>query len=426
MKTQLTRAEFLQWTAGAFVFEGTYRHLHRSEGTPAKLSAKAQGFHDAPPEAERADRVARIIDAYDAQGFHRTATEVDRQSARWLAGAATQAGAEVRLDAFSLGRIDIRSAFIEAGGRRVEGVPFFDGSFTDAGGVTGRLNTEIALVTIDTAGISSEGASLAALRRSGSHRAIVAVTNGAHPGLSLSNAGSFSAPYGAPVLQLGSNEAQWLNEQAAAGHEVRVVVDAARTPAEAINVVATVEGRDGALAPVVIMTPRSGWWHCAAERGGGLACWLDAVRAVAAAKPARSLVAIASSGHELGHLGLDAYLAGHPGLVKRATWIHLGANIGAAQGAARLQASDDAIEKLADGALSRAATVVRQRVPRGTRPSGEARNIHDAGGRYVSLLGSGPFFHNVADRWPVAVDVAAAGRFAEAFADLAVTLAQSA
>jgi hypothetical protein len=66
---------------------------------------------------------------------------------------------------------------------------------------------------------------------------------------------------------------------------------------------------------------------------------------------------------------------------------------------------------------------VRQRVPRGTRPGGEARNIHDGGGRYVSLLGSGPYFHNVADRWPVAVDVAAVSRFSEAFASLAVSLA---
>jgi hypothetical protein len=172
------------------------------------------------------------------------------------------------------------------------------------------------------------------------------------------------------------------------------------------------------------MTPRSGWWHCASERGGGLACWTEAIRAVVSARTQRTVIAIASSGHELGHLGLDRLLDGRRSLVKEASaWIHLGANIGAARGTPRLQASDDEIEGLAAAALSNAGAEVRQRVPRGTRPGGEARNIHDGGGRYLSLLGSGPFFHNMADRWPAAVDLPAVTRFCQAFAELATTLA---
>ncbi len=171
------------------------------------------------------------------------------------------------------------------------------------------------------------------------------------------------------------------------------------------------------------MTPRSGWFHCASERGGGIACWLEAIRAVAAAKPARSLLAIASSGHELGHFGLDAFLERQPHLIKgSAAWIHLGANIGAAGGTPRLQASDDGIEGMADEALKNAGGRVSARLPRGTRPGGEARNIHDGGGRYISLLGSGPHFHNIDDRWPAAVDINAVSRFADAFAALAVRL----
>ena len=64
------------------------------------------------------------------------------------------------------------------------------------------------------------------------------------------------------------------------------------------------------------------------------------------------------------------------------------------------------------------------RVPRGTRPGGEARNIHDGDGRYVSMLGSSPFFHNIEDRWPASVDVEAVARFSGAFAELAVRLAR--
>ena len=94
--------------------------------------------------------------------------------------------------------------------------------------------------------------------------------------------------------------------------------------------VAEVAGRDGTLDPVVVITPRSGWWRCAAERGGGLACWLEAIRAMAEARPARRVQFLASSGHELGHLGLDEFLLANPRLVGTAyAWVHLGANIGA-------------------------------------------------------------------------------------------------
>jgi len=404
--TLLSRAEFLRATLGGVLM----------------LPGVTQS--NAPREDGREQRVARLLEAFDAQGLHRTATDVDDRSGRWLADVVRSGGAEARLDPFSIRRVDIRSAFVEAGGKRVDGVPFFDGSFTDAQGVTGRLGAEIGLTTIDQAGISSEGQALAALRRSPDIRAIVGITTGGRPGLSLSNAASFSSPYGVPVLQVSSTDGTWLNDLAASKHDVQVVADAVRTPAQAFNVVGSVAGRDTTLGPLVIMTPRSGWWHCASERGGGLACWVEAIRAVAAAKPRRPVMAIASSGHELGHFGLDAFLAKQPGLIKRATWIHLGANIGAEGAAPRLQASDDAIEAMADDALSKAGAEVRQRMPRGTRPAGEARNIHDGGGRYVSLLSAqAPSFHNVADRWPATVDVASAARFCQAFADLAVRLA---
>lgn len=390
----------------------------------ARLDASAQ-------RDDHASRAASVISAYDAQGIHRTATDVDVRSARWLVDQAAHAGADVRIEMFPLDRVDVRAAFVEAEGRRGEGLPLFDGGFTDAQGVTGRIGPPehgfpIALVVLNSAGISSEGRSLDALRRSTRHRGIVAVTEGAHSGLSPANAGAFAAPFGLPVLQVATDDHLWLRDLTARGLPVRFVADAVRTPAEAANVVATVPGRQPDRSPLVVMTPRSGWFHCASERGGGLACWLEAIRAVSAAKPPRTLVAVASSGHELGHYGLDRFLAARPGLVKRAAaWIHFGANIGAAGGTPRLQTSDDAIEAMAGEALAKAGAMVRQRVPRGTRPGGEARNIHDGGGRYVSILGSGPFFHNIADRWPASADIAAVARFGDAFAALAIRIAQA-
>jgi len=58
------------------------------------------------------------------------------------------------------------------------------------------------------------------------------------------------------------------------------------------------------------------------------------------AKPARDVLFVASSGHELGHLGINAFVDRRSAIVLRSIgWIHLGANIGAASGASSPQSA---------------------------------------------------------------------------------------
>jgi hypothetical protein len=52
----------------------------------------------------------------------------------------------------------------------------------------------------------------------------------------------------------------------------------------------------------------------------------------------------------------------------------------------------------------------------------ETRDIHRAGGRYVTLVGSNPLFHLPQDRWPYAVDADVVTRVAAAAAALVVKL----
>ncbi len=413
--SHMSRAEFLQ-RLGAVV--------------PAWALTPSGAGQPTPTGSLRA-RVSDLIATYDAQGLHRTATPVDHASAEWLSTLAAQAGGDARLVPFAVDRVDVGTARLTAGDKTIEGLPFFDGGFTGTTGIVGRLgpvgsSADIALVTLDRAAIGTEGQSIAALRRQPALRAIVAVTSCGAPGLCPSNARSFAQPFGAAVLQVGSEHQALLNHAATDGTPVTVVATATRTPAQAFNVVATVAGTQPTQAPLVVITPRSGWWQCASERGGGLACWIEALRAVSSAKPMRPAVFLASSGHELGHHGLDAFLHAQPALIKGArAWIHLGASIGAAGGQMRLQASDDEMEGHALRALQEAGMAVQQRVPRGTEPAGEARNIHNGGGRYVSLLGGSPVFHTQQDRWPAAVNVDAIARFAQAVSALAVTLTRS-
>jgi len=380
---------------------------------------------------DRRERVADVFRMFHQLGSHRTATGPDEDTAEWLTGEGSRRGPDGMPRPFDLDRVDLRASFVEAGGTRREALPFFDGGFTSPEGIRGRAGapgtgSPIAIVTLDQAAISSEGRSIAAVRRDPSVKAIIAQTEGGMPGLCPSNAVDFTRPYGAPVVQVSSTAKEWLAALVQAGTEVRVVADAARTKASATNILATVRGKRPDLPPVVVMTPRSGWYQCVSERGGGMACWLEIMQAVAALRPDRTVRFIASSGHELGHLGLDAFLHEEPSLIKSAAaWLHLGANIGAANGRARLQSSSDEIESLAMTAMQNAGARIDARIPRGTVPAGEARNIHVGGGRYVSLLGNGPYFHNPMDLWPQAVDLDAVMAYAEATTAIALALARA-
>ena len=155
---------------------------------------------------------------------------------------------------------------------------------------------------------------------------------------------------------------------------------------------------------------------------------------------------VASSGHELGHLGIDAFVARRPGIVpKTVGWIHLGANIGAATrpgtpspaagdepalrhatpvlgSANTIQASDDEFESILSRAMSAGGLAISRRNPRGTIPGGEAETVHRGGGRYVSVIGSNALFHNPDDRGSGTVDVGAVAAFTKVFAAVAETL----
>jgi hypothetical protein len=129
---------------------------------------------------------AIVVEAYDAQGNHRTATVVDNASAEWLALEVRRAGAEASIEPFALRRVDPVDCYLRIGGRRIEGVPLFDADFTGPDGIDGKLGpfcsgAEIALVETDPFSLveprREQGGPVAIARR-GTHKGIVLVTRG--------------------------------------------------------------------------------------------------------------------------------------------------------------------------------------------------------------------------------------------------------
>ncbi len=375
-------------------------------------------------------RIAEVIRDYERQGIHRTATETDRKSGEWLMAQVRESGLKPGRENFTIQRVDPVASAVSSGGRRVEGLPLFDGGFTGGEGVKGRVGALGSAAEIGVTELvpnAAERGALGEARKQGRHSAIIAVTRGGRPGLCPSNAESFLHPFGPPVLQVASEEAGWVNELAREGKQAVVIAQAGRTESESFNVTGSIAGSDSKLPPLVIMTPRSGWWTCASERGGGIACWLELMRGLRESKPARHILFVASSGHELGQLGIEIYAERHAGLIQRSrAWIHFGANVGAAQDPGNtIQASDNEMEAMLAAGLEQGGIKIDRRVPRGTVPGGEAGVVHRGGGRYMSIIGRSALFHNPEDRGAAAVDPAMIARFAGAFTAIARKLASA-
>ncbi len=370
------------------------------------------------------DRAATWLEQWDASGIHRTATAGDAAGAQWLAGAAEAMGAVPTIETFAVERLDPIASHLEFDGMRIDGVPVFDAPATTAAGISGKLGMLGSRSTIGVSIASPQtvySGEYEALRRTAEHDALVLVCDGARPGLALLNAERFRTPYGAPAIQVPSEAHEAIRAGVERGVEARLVTAARRLRAPAENVVVTIPGHAPRQTPIVVMTPRSSWWQSTAERGGGLVCWLETLRALLAMPPAPDVVLTANTGHELGHLGLDDFLARRLGWERPvaaggALWVHYGANLGAAQGELSLLSADPELAALAAEALGHAGHPPVRMAPPSQVPSGETRDIHRAGGRYLTLVGSNPWFHHPDDRWPHSVEVSAVARIAAAAA----------
>jgi hypothetical protein len=376
-------------------------------------------------------RAARWLAAWDAQGLHRTGTAGDLASADWLAAEVAALGTQASIEEFAFDRLDPLDVFLEIGQTRIPAVPVFDAPSTAAGGVSGRLglageDAEIAVAELSPRAVYS--GEFERLRRTGDYRGFVVVCAGERPGMGLINAESFRRPYGAPAIHVSSEARTAVLAAAAQGAPARLVAESRRTPARGFNVVATLPTPASDAAPLVVMTPRSSWWQSTSERGGGIVCWLESLRAVLAAPPRRPVIFTANSGHELGHLGLDEFVARHPGWDRPrddggATWLLYGANIGAAGGDLSVMSPADDLRMIATSELTQTGQP-HTLAPPDMAPSGETRDLHRGGAHCLAINGSNPLFHLPQDRWPDSVDLAAVLRVAAAGARTVAALSR--
>jgi len=333
-------------------------------------------------------------------------------------------GVEAHAHAFTFPLLDVQTAEVDVRGQRIKGHAQMDAGLTGPEGMAGVLRplgeVQPGCIAVLDQAVRGSGHDLApsiehALAASAA--ALILIARHPHGSMVITNAPNLSWPWPLPVLLVpAADAAPLLNATQSQNVTATVKVHGIRRVARGTNVVAYLPATPNTAtsAPFGLLTPKSGWYTCAAERGGGIAVWLQTLAAlVKLPQRRRDILAVASSGHELGHCGLEAYLLDEAEATARVgVWLQLGASIGAAVNPATSVFSSDAALQAQLAACLEAEGVSGFRLQQpGFVAGGESRNISLRGGRVAAIAGGHAYFHTPEDR-PDKADMTMVGRYA--------------
>jgi hypothetical protein len=267
----------------------------------------------------------------------------DMACGAWLEGELGQLGYACRRQAFEVPFFEVRQASLACGETRASVIPQAIVAPTGpqgltaplklasaAAGATGELTGAIAVLDLPSKRWVATGAFLDEAVRRGA-AGVVLVTNGPTDEVIALNVSTHRPAIARPVALLAPKDARPFLAAAAEGRTATLVIDGKGGGAErrpAFNVIARLDRK--AAKTLVISTPRSGWFGCAAERGSGLAVWLSLARWLAKADLGVNVEFLATSGHEYTYLGGEHYLAeAAPPPQKTRLWVHIGASAAA-------------------------------------------------------------------------------------------------
>ncbi|QTC93318.1 hypothetical protein IFJ75_11410 [Brevundimonas goettingensis] len=285
------------------------------------------------------------LNSYVGFGNKRAGGPGDMACGDWLAGEIEKAGYAVERQTFQAPFFEATKAELTLEGSTVPVYPQPIVTPTGPDGVTGplvrvdvaghftgSLQGAIALVDLPFARWSSalprpvRGPIDAAFAAGA--KAVVAITNGPTGKVIALNADGRQPMFPGPVALLAPDKAQPFLAAAFERKQARLVLDGQGGRRDAFNFVGRMDR--GKAKWIAVSTPRSGWFGCAAERGGGVAAWLDIARWAPAALADYNLALICNTGHEYEYLGAaEAMKQIAPPVEATRFWLHLGANVAA-------------------------------------------------------------------------------------------------
>lgn len=296
-------------------------------------------------QAAPSDPVARDLRRYIGFGGKQSGGDGDNACGEWLAEEMARAGFAVERQSVSVPFFAPQRSELVCGAAHASVWPQPIVRPTPAEGITAPLvrvdaggqaavplDSAIALVDLPCGRWST--ATSPGLKRpieasfTAGARAVVAITNGPTGKVIALNADGRAPMFTGPVALLAPGDAAPFRAAAARGERaaLHITGDGGRRPS--FNLIGRIDR--GAPRWLTVSTPRSGWFACAGERGGGIAAWLDLARWLPRAAPGFNLAFICNSGHEYEYLGAEEMLREiAPRPAETAFWLHLGANVAA-------------------------------------------------------------------------------------------------
>ena len=273
------------------------------------------------------------VKAYSALGEHRTASKVDRDTSAWLAKQLEGFGFTSKLLPFRVRQFQFDSASLMVSGRSIPCFPLWLPRATAsvrAPIARAAVKDCVAIVRLPKGAAMTEAhrAVIQPLVQEGA-AAIIGVTPSDSGELVVLNSTADAEPWPVPILLVGPPEEMTLRGATEVAISIQGREEARAEAFETVGEIGTGKKR------IVISTPSSGWFHCAGERGPGIAMWLALARWSSHRESNVRYTFVASSGHELGYRGMHSFLTGPaPRPQDVSVWLHLGASI-AARGSTR-------------------------------------------------------------------------------------------
>lgn len=285
---------------------------------------------------------ARDLDRYISLGVKASGGSGDNACGEWLGEELATAGYQVARTPFTVPYFEPQRTELATGGAVAQVIPQAVVVQTPPEGVRGalfRLDPQApapiprgALVIVDlpSQGWSSVtapliGKALALAEKAGAC-GVVLPTNGPTGEAIALNAHEDAPISPLPTACLAPNSGRAFLAAAERGERGMLTLVGRGDRRDAFNIAGRriVENPRGT---VVVSTPRSGWFTCAAERGPGIAVWLDLLRWSTTNTLPVNLIFSAHSGHEYENLGLRHQLPRLPRPEEVDLWLMFGAGV---------------------------------------------------------------------------------------------------
>lgn len=367
-----------------------------------------------PNHKDRRTRISSILKDYHNQGIHRTGSESDNANSIWFAEKIENLGLKPIKHEFMVNKININQAKLEIKNKHINGIPVYDSVKQNSYQISGEFGSFTSNAEIGFDHIRTDRR-LKYERNKNRHEVLVFSKKNFLDGIRPINAERFKKPFHPPVLHVSNEYGPMLKNLSKKREKAKVILEINRSKQKASNISTKINGTNKNLPPIIIMTPKSGWWQCVSERGGGIASFLEIMRHLKSNPPKRDFIFLATTGHELGHLGLKDFLKKNKLLIDNAFfWIQLGANFGAARIEERglkkdplikVEVSREKISKIVLNLFKEVENKYNLRIKYGVRPPTEAKRIHDEGNDYFTIHGVNYLFHHPQDIWPNAVNI---------------------